>query len=178
MRHRVRSVQWGRVQWARLTVVVAAVLSFVAFVPFDAPGASAAATSGSVMKDGVAVQISPLSVRVGLIVTFTLQVECANVGNGSFVLDGLQADLLQANGKRVSSASGGFDAEADAGQNPILVCDGSTVNSFHFKMLPDTGSTSFKAGPAVLSLRVAHETTSGGDLRDIGPRVVQLVARS
>lgn len=152
-------------------------LAVVAFVTGGAlaalpAGTATAATSGT----GVTIHVGSMKVHAQVMVTLTVHVVCADAGAGTFEYDAVSVSLLQANGNSVSSASAASDAGGPYGGTPFLTCDGSTVNVFKFSLLPAAGTSPFSAGPAVLTVSVTHDLTSGSDSGTLGPQVVELVA--
>lgn len=155
-----------RLRRSAAVFALAAGVPLVAIVPLSAP---AGATTTSITANH-----GKIRVLAHVLVVVPVKVVCASEG-GTFELDSVQVNLLQANGAGISS---GFGSTASGGpyQNvgPLLVCDGSTVNTVRVNVLPNTGSGPFNPGSAVITISVDHAESTGGESVTYGPRVVTL----
>ncbi len=156
-------------------LTAAVCMSLVALSPLSSPNAGATSPGSAKTSNGLTIEVSTVKLHARVLVTLTVQVVCASV-SGTFELDQVTANVLQANGHHISSASGSFQAGSVYGGNAFLICDGSTVNRFAFRMLPDSGSGPFNPGPAILTVTAQHDMSGGSDNGNIGPKTTELVA--
>jgi len=147
-------------------LALAVSVPLVAMVPLSA---SAGATA-----TGITINHGKIRVFAQVLVVVPVKVVCAGLG-GTWVNDFVLVSVQQANGASVSSGTG----QAVSGspyQNigPLLVCDGTTVNTLRVKVLPTAGSGPFNPGKAIITIWVNHQESTGGESHTYGPRVATL----
>ena len=96
-----------------------------------------------------------------ILVSVSVTIVCDPLPDTPF-FSGASVTVHQANGKQVSTGTGG--ASAFSGPNaPFLTCDGVTANTAVVQVLPDPGSGPFKGGGAVVTARFDYQTPTGSE---------------
>lgn len=129
---------------ARVLSVLGIVLA-VALAPV-----SASATSDSMMVTTPA----SLHLTAKVLVTVPVRVTCADLQAPGLVAmqDQISVSIEQAHGRTISHGGASLVGGPMIGPTALLlVCDGTTVNTFDVNVLADTSGSPFKSGPAVVT---------------------------
>jgi hypothetical protein len=114
-----------------------------------------AISAGAASASTNTVTVGPGTVTGRILITVPVTVVCDPLP-GKYVDAGISVTVQQANGKQVSTASGGI---SDSLPTPsALTCDGVTQNTLEIQATPTPGSGPFHGGTAIVTANFNYDT--------------------